>query len=275
MTFIKCARVELSWWCDSEYTVTYWEKVVLLLTGPWGLIGCCCMWPLFIYPPICFSLTGFPLIQGHIGKSVCVCICVWVCVSVCVYVWGMHEQICTLYLLLTIDLHNQAGCRNVPSPCLCFSCGVLWVSEVMGFIISAPQRKCEKATECQQILLELTWLASPQTGGQAFEIWLQLSMKQMNPKYVMSRSTISWRQRFFNTLIVCYTVWLRFWWYSISHCPMSTVKLALTSIKAWYTVSSSSVPMSSIVVQKALETYQWATPLHWGTCSFITMKTHF
>lgn len=83
MTFIKCARVELSWWCDSEYTVTYWEKVVLLLTGPWGLIGCCCMWPLFIYPPICFSLTGFPLIQGHIGKSVCVCICVCLCVSMC------------------------------------------------------------------------------------------------------------------------------------------------------------------------------------------------
>lgn len=179
MTFIKCAQV-LNW-ADDVIVNIQWHigkssspthrsmrphRMLLYVTS--------------------FYLSTYMLfsdwIPSNSGSHWKVCVCLYMCVSVCVYVWGMHEQICTLYLLLTIDLHNQAGCRNVPSPCLCFSCGVLWVSEVMGFIISAPQRKCEKATECQQILLELTWLASPQTGGQAFEIWLQLSMKQMNHK---------------------------------------------------------------------------------------------
>ena len=69
----------------------------------------------------------------------------------------MYEHICILYLLLINNLHrNQVCCPDVPSPCLCSSCGAMWVSEVMGFIISAPQRKCEKAAECQQRLLEST-----------------------------------------------------------------------------------------------------------------------
>ncbi len=50
-------------------------------------------------------------------------------------------------------------------------------------LFQLPKRKSEKATECQQRLLELIWLASPQTGRQAFEILLQLSMKQINHKY--------------------------------------------------------------------------------------------
>lgn len=128
------------------------------------------------------SLSWIPSNSGSPWK---ICACACVC-----------ENICIMYLLLIIDLHrNQARCPNVFFPCFCFSCGALWVSEVIGFIISAQQTKCEKATECHQTLQELTWLASPKTGGQAFEIWLQLSMKQINHKNVMSQSTILWDKR--------------------------------------------------------------------------------
>ncbi len=80
----------------------------------------------------------------------------------------------------------------------------------------------------------------------------------------------------------CWRIWL--WLYSIFVLFSANVIKRPKPIRNWSNwalsvypkpnISYSSVPHSSIVVQTLLKTHQWATSLHWVTCSSITMNTH-
>ncbi len=56
--------------------------------------------------------------------------------------------------------------------------------------------------------------------------------------------------------------------------PTTNLSLKTVFVKVSYVLSLCAIELHCCLTRKLLKTHQWATLLHWLTCSFITTNTH-